>query len=179
MSAEPEFDRDHTRTIVEAIADRLPGDWLLIGGGLVALWLDVDRTTEDLDIIGIAGCDDPRLRLLELADDLGLPIETLNSAADFFVRRVPGWDTEIELLHGATKGAMGRVFRPTPTLFLLFKLGRLSDQDLADCQCLLDRVEQDQLPLDRDRVRAALKKLPPTEDTDLTDRRAQLLQRLN
>jgi len=115
------MDGERIRAIVHEIGERLEGDWLLIGGGLVALWIEPGRTTEDLDIVGMAGCDDPRLALLQLADDLGLPVETLNSAADFFVQRIDGWEREVELLQ---RGSVGRIFRPSATLFLLLKVGR-------------------------------------------------------
>lgn len=166
-----EFDRDRVWVIVEAIADRLEGDWLLLGGSLVAAWLDVERTTEDIDVVGIAGCEEPRLRLLELADALSLPVETVNSAADFFVRRIQGWDREVELLH---EGRNARVFRPTPTLFLLLKIGRLSERDLADCLAVLAHARDAALTVDRDRVRDALGTLPATGDETLAERRARL-----
>jgi len=49
------LDRDRIQGIVHEIGEQLAGDWLLIGGGLVALWLEPDRTTEDLDLVGIRG----------------------------------------------------------------------------------------------------------------------------
>src|SRR3990172_11650529 len=97
--------------IVQQIADRLPGAWVLVGGGLVALWLDRRRVTEDIDIVGIEGTGAERLALLGLAHDLGLPVEALNSAADFFVHRIADWREQTELFR---RGRAGRVFRPTP-----------------------------------------------------------------
>jgi len=49
------FDREQIRKIVHEIGERLEGDWLLIGGALVALWLESERTTEDLDAVSIRG----------------------------------------------------------------------------------------------------------------------------
>lgn len=169
------MDGERIRAIVHEIGERLEGDWLLVGGGLVALWIEPGRMTEDLDIVGIAGCADPRLALLQFADDLGLPIETLNSAADFFVQRIDGWEREVELLH---RGSVGRIFRPSATLFLLLKVGRLSAQDLSDCEALLQKVESEGLALDRARLLAALDGLAATDDADLSDRRARLRARL-
>jgi len=81
---------DHARLdlIVQAVADRLSGDWLLVGGGLVSLWLKPRRVTEDVDMVAIDGSGADRFALLGLAVDLGLPVEALNSAADFFVHRI-------------------------------------------------------------------------------------------
>src|SRR5205085_12680271 len=120
--------------------DRLPGDWLLIGGGLAALWFDARRVTEDVDLVGIEGTGADRLSLLGLAHDLGLPVEAVNSAADFFVHRISDWREQLEIFR---VGRTGRIFRPTPTLFLLLKMRRLSTRDLDDCLRLLDRCRSD------------------------------------
>ena len=170
-----DLDRARIESIVEAVADRLDGDWLLVGGALVALWIEPGRTTEDVDLVGVRPTPGARLGLLQLADDLGLPVETLNTAADFFVERIPGWREEIEVLR---RGARGTVHRPTPTLFLLLKIGRLSERDLDDCEALLAKAAAESLLVDRKRVGDAMDALPATEDRDLTARRARLRQLL-
>ena len=164
------IDAQRVDEVVSALCDRVGGEWLLVGGALVAMWLEPRRVTEDIDLVSTR--DDPaaRLALMQLASDLGLPIEAVNSAADFFVRRIPGWDTEIETFR---VGAKGRVFRPTPTLFLLLKLARLSATDLDDCLALLDRARQDALQIDVPRVLAALD-ASPSVDAEGRARRATL-----
>jgi hypothetical protein len=159
--------------IVQSVADRLPGDWLLIGGGLVALWFDARRVTEDVDLVGIEGTGADRLSLLGLAHDLGLPVEALNSAADFFVHRIADWREQMELLR---QGQSGRILRPTATLFLLLKLRRLTTRDLDDCLHLLERCRTEGLPLDRTRVLAELGALPPTSGEGLSSRRRRLAE---
>lgn len=170
-----ELDRQRIEAVVHAVGDRLDGEWLLVGGGLVALWLQAGRTTEDVDLVGIGGPGDRRLELFDLALDLGLPVEAVNTAADFFVERVPGWRDEIEVLY---RGARGTVHRPSPTLFLLLKSGRLSARDLEDCLALLDKVDEESLPLDAARVLRALDGLPSTGDEALRERRARLRRRV-
>ena len=103
-----------------AVCERLDGEWLLLGGALVALWLEPRRVTEDVDLIGLRGTADERYALMELATELGLPVEAVNSAADFFVRRIPDWRAELVELR---RGAGATVYRPSVTLFLLLKLG--------------------------------------------------------
>lgn len=164
----PELDRAAIARVVDAIADRLDGEWLLIGGALVALWVEPRRVTEDIDVIGMRGTSDERYALMELAGELGLPIEVVNSAADFFVRRVAGWRDEVEVLQ---TGARSIIYRPTATLFVILKLGRLSEQDLADCEAVLSSTGA---AVDVDRCRAALAALPPTDDPALAARRAAL-----
>jgi hypothetical protein len=166
-----ELDRVRLERVVEAVVERLPGDWLLIGGALAALWLEPRRTTEDVDLVGLGGTIDERLALMTLAGDLGLPVEAINSAADFFVRRIDGWRDELELFR---TGARGRIHRPTVTLFLLLKLGRLSGSDLADCLAAVARARAERLRFDPGRVLAALDALPPAGEPDLAQRRRRL-----
>jgi hypothetical protein len=169
------LDRPRIAAVVDAVIDRLPGDWLLIGGGLVALWLEPRRLTEDIDLIGLPGSAADRLALLGLANDLGLPVEALNSAADFFVHRITDWRAHLVLFRS---GATGRVFRPSATLFLLLKLARLSEQDLADCLSLLDPARAEASGIDLERVLAAMAALPPAADPQAASRRDRLRQAL-
>lgn len=149
------------------VCARAAGEWLLIGGGLVALWLEPRRTTADLDIFGLGGDNAQRLALMQIADSLGLPVETMNGAADFFVYKISDWRQHLVEFR---RGAAGIVFRPDATLFLLLKLRRLDDRDLADCRALLAIGE----PFDRARVLAAISALPATASGDLAARRSEL-----
>lgn len=64
-----------------------------------AAWFSPLRTTEDLDLIGLGGSQTERFDLMQLAADAAIPIEAVNSAADFYVRRIPDWrDQLVELL---------------------------------------------------------------------------------
>lgn len=171
-----ELDHDRIQALLAAAVDRLDGDWLLVGGALVAVWLESRRVTEDVDLIGLGGTAAERMALMDLAEAEGLPIEAVNSAADFFVHRVPGWREEIRLFQS---GARGRIHRPTPTLFVLLKMGRLSEQDLDDCILLLRRVAiDDSLEMDVLRVTGALGLLPKSTDAALLQRRATLREAL-
>jgi hypothetical protein len=135
-----DLDRARLERVVEAIAERLPGDWLLVGGALVALWLEPRRTTEDV------GHRRARRHDRRLAGRAGAIPE-----------RYPG-----------------RIHRPSVTLFLLLKLGRLSEQDLADCLAALARATSDGLRFDAGRVLAALDALPAGADAELAHRRRRL-----
>jgi hypothetical protein len=161
-----DLDRSTVARIVHAIGDRL-GRWLVVGGAAMALWLAPRRITEDIDVVPITQTGRERLELMELAEQLGVPIESVNSAADFFVRRIEGWQDELELLY---QGVSSTVYRPNATLMLLLKMRRLSELDLGDCELVLGTA----LPVDRERVRAALGALPPTDDAALAARREKL-----
>lgn len=161
------LDASRIAGFLDALARETDGEWLVIGGAIVAAWLDPRRTTVDIDVMGLAGTPQERLTLLDLAERQGLGIETVNSAADWFVRRIPDWREQVEV-HVEDRST---VYRPTPTLLALLKIGRLSEADLGDCRVLIashgDRI-------DRPRVLTALDALPPTGDTALAARRAEL-----
>lgn len=169
------LDRDRIDEILDALTESLEGDWLLVGGALVALWLEPRRVTEDIDIMGVESTQEKRLRLMQFAEDQRLPIEAVNSAVDFFVQRIPGWQDEIEVFREVGNT---RIFRPSPTLFLLLKIGRLTQQDLEDCFRLLDRVEEEDLLLDAERIVRSLDRLDTAADQGVQSRRQRLRNRL-
>jgi hypothetical protein len=109
----------------------LGGDWVLLGGALVAFLLDPERATEDIDLVPLRPDAASRHGLLLAAERAGLAIEAVNSAADFFLYRIPGWDSALEPL---LERPGLRVFRPSPPLFLRLKVDRLSERDLLDCE---------------------------------------------
>jgi hypothetical protein len=171
----PALDHPRLAGIVAQAAERLDGDWLLVGGAAAALWLDHRRTTEDVNLVPLDDTPHARYALLDLAAELGLPVEALNSAADFFVRSVPGWRDDLVLLR---QGRRGRIFRPGATLFLRLKIWRLSETDLHDREAVLERVRAGQEALDLLAVAAALNGLAPSDDADLLLRRSQLRSRV-
>ncbi len=165
------FDRSRIQALLHAAGDRLDGEWLLIGGAAAAAWFSPSRTTEDIDLISLAGTQEARLALMELAADSSLPIEAVNSAADFFVRRIADWrDQLVELMRGAT----AVIYRPSATLFLLLKLERLSEADLGDCLAMMAHCAETGESVDVDRVRLRLDTLATPDDLELAERRARL-----
>lgn len=165
------LDRGRIDAILDAAADALEGDWLLVGGAAAAVWFLPERVTEDVDLVSLRGSQEDRLALLALAGPLGLSPEAFNSAADFFVHRIPGWTREMEPLR---LGRRARIHRPSVTLFILLKLGRLSEVDLDDCLALLRLARETSRAWDRERVIAALDGLPSSTDASLLERRRVL-----
>jgi hypothetical protein len=108
---------------------------------------------------------------MELAAAAGLPIEAVNSAADFYVRRIPDWRQQLVELH---RGSRATIYRPSATLFVLLKLPRLTETDLDDCTALLRHVRATGEAIDRARVVAALDALATTRDLALAGRRDAL-----
>jgi hypothetical protein len=166
-----EFNQAQLRAAIEGLADVLEGRWLLVGGAAVALWLEPRRVTEDIDIVSVDNAPGDRLALMDAAERLGLPIEAVNSAADFFVRRVAGWEERLEILH---RGRRATIYRPDGTLLIHLKMRRLSERDLLDCRAAIEHCERNGLALDVSRLLSALDALPPVEDLDVLARRERL-----
>jgi hypothetical protein len=93
----------------------------------------------------------------------------------FFLRRIPGWTDDLELLHAGTRA---RILRPTPALFLILKCGRMSEADLSDCLGLLALAQRTGMPVDRARVLAHLAGLPAPESEVAAKRREELREAL-
>ena len=172
---EPRFDRRRIEEFLTLAGERLEGEWLLVGGCAAATWFEPARTTEDIDIFGLGGTQAERVALMDLAVSLALPVEVVSSTVDYLVRRVDGWRDRIVPLH---RGSSATIYRPDATLFLLLKIGRLSEIDLGDCHALIDHCVTHGDSIDVERVRSGLDALPATDDDELRDRRARLAQRL-
>jgi hypothetical protein len=120
------------REFLQQAGNQLKGSWLLVGGTLLpALGINV-RSTVDIDLISLGEKENSQtLALMELADSLGLPIETVNQAAAFFLKNIPYEKTDLIPLH---EGDTAKIFRPSVLLYWKLKLARLSESDLIDCQ---------------------------------------------
>jgi hypothetical protein len=169
------FDKARIEALLALAAEQLDGDWLVIGGAAAAAWFSVARTTEDVDLIGLAGTSAERLALMSLAASAGVPVEAVNSAADFFVRKIDGWRNELVPL---VQGSRATIYRPNATLFLLLKLERLTAVDLDDCIALLDHCAVTGEAVDFERVLSRLASLPPTSDAGRQGRRGSLEESL-
>ena len=55
-----ELGRQRIDEILATAAGRLQGEWLLVGGALVALWLEPRRVAEDIDLVSLSGSSDQR-----------------------------------------------------------------------------------------------------------------------
>jgi hypothetical protein len=171
-----ELDRIRIERFLSRAADTLDGERILVGGAAAAVWFAPERVTENIDLIGSHGTNAERLRLMEVADAEGLPIEVVNSAADFFVRKIPDWNHQVVVLR---QGTSAKILRPTATMYMLFKLSRLGEQDLDDCLALLAWCNDHDEVVDRARVKSALTLLPETTDVALAARRHVLVDALD
>jgi len=148
------IDRETLLRFVALATERLPGDWVILGGTVLPLLGVEQRVTFDIDIAGPKSAGNRELlEVLAIADELGLAVEAINQSAAFFLHRVPGWqDNLVEV----ARGSAGRVMRPDATLFVLLKLGRLSESDLLDCLAMLRLAEAQNERPDRARLVAEI-----------------------
>lgn len=109
----------------------LEGEWLLLGG-MVLPALGVDhRVTMDIDFVGLSRKERSQsLELMKLTEKLGLPVESINQAADVFLDRIEGFRSRLVLLAEAKNC---KIFRPDASLYLVLKIGRMSESDFSDC----------------------------------------------
>jgi len=120
------------KKFLKQAADTLDGEWLLVGGTLLpAVGLDV-RPTVDIDLIGLGEKESAQnLELMEIAEKLGLAVESVNQAAAFFLKKVGYKKSDLLELQ---KGRRATIYRPSVMLYWKLKLPRLSDADQLDCQ---------------------------------------------
>jgi len=88
---------------LELAGERLRGDWVVIGGCVLPLRGIELRTTVDIEVAGpdTAGTRDTLL-LLEIAEELGLPVEAINQAGALFLKRIPDWESNLIEVHRGT-----------------------------------------------------------------------------
>lgn len=163
---------------VSKAIQRLVGDWVLLGGSVLPLLGKEVRVTLDIDLAGPkTATQSETLILMDLAEELGLPPEAINTAGAFFLHRIPFWKDHLVLIG---EGKNGNLYRPDLWLFIRLKIARLSESDLSDCLILLN--ESPSLAAkDREELMRELKKGLRKEGTDpgKLQRRQTLLQALS
>jgi hypothetical protein len=131
------IDRKLLSRFVKLAADRLEGRWVLLGGTLLPLLGIEYRVTTDIDVAGLDRADQAQtLELMEIAAELGLPVESINQAAAYFLMKLKPFEDHLILLH---RGKQAEILRPDLHLFLMLKAGRLSPSDLTDCLALIKK----------------------------------------
>jgi hypothetical protein len=104
-----------------------------------------------------------------------MPVEAVNSAADYFVHRIPDWHRHVTPF---LAGKASTIFRPDATLFLLLKVDRMSEQDFEDCRLLLEHCAREGTELDVPRVLAAATASRQESQPGAGNRRRQLSELL-
>lgn len=113
------------------VVAELEGEWVIIGGSLLAIINAESRVTSDIDLCSIDELsNEKRINLMKIAQQSGLSVEAINPAADFFLKQIPHWRQSLVLLQ---TGAKGCLYRPSLKLYIELKLSRSSSTDFTDC----------------------------------------------
>jgi len=158
---------------VRLAANRLQGDWIIMGGSVLPLLGVEHRTTVDIDIAGPSQATmEQTLTLMELANELGLPIETINQAGAFFLQRIEDFNQQLILLR---QGKTATIYRPNATLYILLKLPRFSESDLEDCLKFLEYADKQGETVDNSRLDKAISQTRRKGVSRRQDKRLQVL----
>lgn len=133
------IDSKVSKKFLELASKELTGDWVVIGGTVMILMGISERVTVDIDLAGPeTATQADTLRLMTLAEKVGLAPEAINQAGAFFLRKISGWRKNLVEI---TRTQNFSLSRPNAFLFIQLKASRLSESDLADCLNML-KVEK-------------------------------------
>lgn len=132
------------------IVKELEANWLLIGGSLLYLLKTSERTTADIDLCPIDELtNEKRLNLMDIAQKCGLGIESINPAADYFLRKIPNWKNSITIY---LTGEKGNIYRPSIELYFKLKMNRRTESDIDDCLNYLNWHKNQKISFSKDEI---------------------------
>lgn len=119
------------KQFLKKAGDKLKGQWLLVGGTLLpALGID-HRSTVDIDLVGLGETERASsMDLMDIAEGMGLSVESINQAAAYFVDKV-GYTVDDLIPMVKSKSAI--IYRPNFELYASLKMNRMTESDLSDC----------------------------------------------
>ena len=157
--------------------DHLVGEWVVVGGTVLPL-LGIDhRTTTDIDVAMLSpSAPNHTLALMGIAEELGLPIESINQAAAYFLYKIDSFQSHLIVLH---RGKKSTFYRPDIHLFFQLKLSRFSESDLRDCIVYLEFTKRSKEPFAPENLLKLVKKeKKKTTHTEKANRLEVLIQNL-
>lgn len=118
--------------LINALMDKLEGEWVLVGGSLLHYLGLTDRQTLDIDLVPKSKVDNTMtLAAMEIAVSHHQPPETINFSAEYFLKKQKSWEKQLVVLKKTKKGAF---YRPNKKLFRKLKEARGSETDLLDIE---------------------------------------------
>jgi hypothetical protein len=124
-----------SKKFLELAAKELKGDWVVMGGTVMVLMGVNERFTVDIDLAGPkTATQADTLKLMTIAEKIGLAPEAINQAGAFFLNRIPRWEDNLVPILQTKHFSLSR---PNSFLFLQLKIARLSESDLGDCLNML------------------------------------------
>jgi len=123
------------KKFLELAAKEIKGDWVVMGGTVMVLMGVNERFTVDIDLAGPkTATQADTLKLMTIAEKIGLAPEAINQAGAFFLNRIPHWEDNLVPILQTKHFSLSR---PNSFLFLQLKIARLSESDLGDCLNML------------------------------------------
>jgi hypothetical protein len=142
----------------------LKGDWVIIGGSVLTVLGISERVTVDIDLAGpIDSTQKDVLKLMEIAESIGLDVEAINQAGAFFLHKIPKWQDELVVIQ---KGSNVRFLRPNLCLFIKLKCGRMSETDLSDCLVMIKYEKSQSNKLATNSLKKFIEKLADKESNE-------------
>ncbi len=130
------------KKFIAKVLTNLEGEWVIIGGTVLSLLGIDERVTMDIDMVAINNkqSNSQSIKLMEIAESLGLPVEAINQAGEYFLSKVDGFQDHLILFAESRKC---KIYRPDAYLFLKLKLARSSETDLRDCMAFLRHNQEE------------------------------------
>ena len=135
----------------------LEGEWVIIGGTVLPILGSDHRTTVDIDIVSLKESNNQNqqsMKLMKIAEEIGLPVEAINQAGAFYLRKIKDFQDNLILI---TESKNLKIYRPNALLFFELKAARMSESDLLDCLEFI-RVNPLEIEKYRNGIRSTLKK---------------------
>ncbi len=150
------LDEKLLRRFLKLASERLSGEWVLLGGMVLPFLEHAYRVTSDIDFVPVKAVgNDQTLEVMKICEELGLPIETVNGAASFFLHKIQDFKSQLVLI----EEGKAKIYRPSVMLFLQLKFARLSESDLHDCLEMLKVKSSELLPQERKSLVRLIEKL--------------------
>lgn len=125
--------------LLNLILQHLEGDWILVGGALLHFLGITNRETLDIDLVPMDKVtNEDQLKVMDIAMKNGFPPETINFAAEYFVKKEKNWKKQLVLLKETKKA---KIYRPSKKLFKQLKKRRGSEIDLLDIDLFDEKVK--------------------------------------
>lgn len=158
------------KVFLEKAASKLSGEWIIIGGTVLPLIGSDHRVTVDIDIINLnfESSNNDSLKLMEIAEELKLPIESINQAGAYYLSKVEDVADHLVLLQESKKC---RIYRPDVYLFIKLKIERLSETDLEDCLQFIKKSKEE-YQLHKKEISKILQKKSRTACNEMKERLA-------
>lgn len=125
-------------TLYNEIIKTLRGEWLLVGGALLHVLEINDRVTLDIDLVPLEEITNKdQLQIMKIAEKNNFPPETINFAAEYFVKKQKNWRKELVILF---ENKNLKLYRPSRKLFRLLKEQRGTETDLMDIEMFEKKI---------------------------------------